>query len=180
LLGQALANKTGLPYPQLLNLEVTEPLGLHDTVVNLSAEQEKRFAQGHNSTHATAPGWDLNALQGAGAIRSTANDMLTYLQAHLHPAGSLKDAIESTHQLRADSIGDMKIGLAWLYDPKISSYWHNGATGGYSSYALFCPSQDYALVVLYNTSIGPSGSFADLLGEHVAELMSGRPAVILQ
>jgi CubicO group peptidase (beta-lactamase class C family) len=180
LLGQALANKSGMTYAQLLNLEVTEPLGLHDTVINLSADQEKRFAQGHDGSHADAEGWNLNSLQGAGGIRSTANDMLTYLEAQLHPSDSLKASIQSTHELRADSLPGMKIGLAWLYDPKISSYWHNGATGGYSSYALFSPREDYAVVILYNTSIGPSGSFADQLGEHVAERMSGRPVLILQ
>ena len=180
LLGQALANRSGMSYAQLLNLDVTEPLGLRDTVVNLTAEQEKRFAQGHDSKHNDAQGWNLNSLAGAGAIRSTASDMLTYLEAQLHPAASLKAAIDSTHKLRADSMGGMKIGLAWLYDPKINSYWHNGATGGYSSYALFCPGEDYGVVILYNTSIGPTGSFADRLGEHVAQRVSGRATLILQ
>lgn len=65
--------------------EVTEPLGLGDTVVKLSPEQQKRFAPGHNAQHQAAGGWNFDALAGAGAIRSTAGDMLTYLEAQLHP-----------------------------------------------------------------------------------------------
>jgi CubicO group peptidase (beta-lactamase class C family) len=35
--------------------------------------------------HRPARAWDLAAMAGAGAIRSTAADMLTYLEANLHP-----------------------------------------------------------------------------------------------
>jgi serine-type D-Ala-D-Ala carboxypeptidase/endopeptidase len=31
------------------------------------------------------PNWDLPTLAGAGAIRSTANDMLKFVDANLHP-----------------------------------------------------------------------------------------------
>ncbi len=85
LLGQALANSAGTTYAQLLKTEITGPLKLTDTVVRLSPEQEKRFAQGHGAQHQKAHAWDLDALAGAGAIRSTASDMLTYLEAQLHP-----------------------------------------------------------------------------------------------
>jgi serine-type D-Ala-D-Ala carboxypeptidase/endopeptidase len=34
--------------------------------------------------------------------------------------------------------------------------------------------------VLFNTSIGgPSGSFADRLGEHISQRLSGKPAISL-
>ena len=73
----------------------------------------------------------------------------------------------------------MKVGLAWLYKTKTGAFWHNGATGGYSSYALFHPQKDYAEVVLFNTTIGVYGGFADALGEHIAEHLDGRPAISL-
>ncbi len=85
LLGQALSNRAGVPYPVLLEQEVTGPLGLKDTVVSLSPAQQARFVPGHDSHHHVAHAWNLDALAGAGAIRSTAGDMLTYLEANLHP-----------------------------------------------------------------------------------------------
>ena len=85
LLGQALANGAGTTYAELLQSEITGPLKLNDTAITLSPEQELRFAQGHGDAHQPAHAWKLDALAGAGAIRSTANDMLTYLEAQLHP-----------------------------------------------------------------------------------------------
>ncbi|HKX00107.1 MAG TPA: serine hydrolase domain-containing protein [Bryobacteraceae bacterium] len=191
LLGQALANRTAMTYPDLLKTEITGPLHLSDTVVKLSAGQEKRFAAGHAGPHQPVHAWNLDALAGAGAIRSTAGDMLSYLEAQLHPraiqhatglpAGSpaetLAEALEMSHELRADSLPGMKIGFAWLFNAKTGNYWHNGATGGYSSYAFFNPNEDYAAVVLVNTTIGQNGSLADRLGEHIAERLSGKPAI---
>jgi CubicO group peptidase (beta-lactamase class C family) len=192
LLGQALSDRAGMNYPELLRTEITEPMELRDTVVTLSPEQEKRFAQGHSGPHQTAHAWRLDALAGAGAIRSTASDMLTYLEMQLNPdavkpseaaespAGTLAAALRMSHQLRADSMPMMKVGLAWLFETKTGAYWHNGATGGYSSYASFDPKEEFGVIVLFNTSISPKGSVADRLGEHIVERLSGRPAVSLQ
>lgn len=190
LLGQALANRAAAAYPDLLRDEVTTPLNLKDTAIKLSPEQEKRFAQGHDAKHQDAHPWNLDAFAGAGAIRSTANDMLSYLEAQLHsdtvkPTGSstgvttLSKALELSHQIRADVGPTMKIALAWLYVIKTGDYWHNGGTGGFSSYVAFNPKDDDATVVLFNTTLGENGSFADRVGEHVMERLSGRPAVSL-
>ncbi|HLH03549.1 MAG TPA: serine hydrolase domain-containing protein [Bryobacteraceae bacterium] len=182
LLGQALANCEHTTYPELLAHEVTGPLAMHDTVIKLSPELQQRFALGHDSTHHPAHAWDLDALAGAGAIRSSAGDMLTYLEAQLHPEktpGTLPQSIPLTHQLRSDIGPGMKIALVWLYNEKTGDYWHNGGTGGYSSFAYFNPREDTAAVVLFNTTVSPESSFADRLGEHIAERLAGRKAVSL-
>jgi D-alanyl-D-alanine-carboxypeptidase/D-alanyl-D-alanine-endopeptidase len=96
-------------------------------------------------------------------------------------AGSktLSAALVQDHELHADAVGGMRIALAWLYEPDKGNYWHNGATGGYSSYGFFNPKGDYAAVVLYNTSISERGSFADMVGEHISERLAGKPAISL-
>ena len=190
LLGQALAVRSGLSYPALLKEEVTDPLGLKDTVVSLSAGQQARFIPGHDGNHQPAHAWDLDAIAGAGAIRSTASDMLTYLEANLHPesfkpavqtpAGrSIAAALARQHELRADAFPGTRIALAWLFESETGNYWHNGATGGYSSYAFFNPKGDYAAVVLLNATLGNQGSFADRLGQHIAQRLAGKPAISL-
>lgn len=189
-LGQALTNRAGTGYAELLRGEVTGPLNMADTVVTLSPEQEKRFVQGHSGPHQPAHAWKLDAFAGAGGIRSTAGDMLTYLEAQLHPemvkgeAGPSSEtfarAVEMSHQLRADALPGMRIGFAWLFEAKTGSYWHNGGTGGFSSYAVFNPKEDYGAVVLFNMTVTDNGSFADRVGEHIAERLSGRPAVLLR
>ena len=182
-LGQALANHAGIPYPQLLEREITGPLGMEDTVVVLSPQQKTRFIQGHGARQHLVDGWDMDALAGAGAIRSTAGDMLNYLEAQLHPEhlsgdALLAPAIADSHRIREDVASRMRIALAWLWSDDNGTYWHNGGTGGYSSYTFFHPKGDYAAVILVNQSPGVTG-LADLLGEHIRERMAGEPALSL-
>jgi CubicO group peptidase (beta-lactamase class C family) len=190
LLGQALAVRSGLPYPALLKEQVIDPLGLTDTTVSLTKEQQSRFIPGHTANHSPAHAWDLDALAGAGAIRSTAPDMLAYLEANLHPesvklamqsraASTLSAALAHQHELRADAFPGTRIALAWLYEQDSGNYWHNGGTGGYSSYAFFNPQADCAAVVLLNTTLGANGSFADRLGQHISQRLAGKPAISL-
>ncbi|MGD0860449.1 MAG: serine hydrolase domain-containing protein [Terracidiphilus sp.] len=190
LLGQALAVRSGVSYPALLKEEVIEPLDLKDTTVSLTPEQLARFIPGHSADHRPAHAWDLDAFAGAGAIRSTAGDMLTYLEANLHPealkpagnspaAATLSAALTQQHELRADALGGSRIALAWLFVPESGSYWHNGATGGYSAFTFFNPKGDYAAVVLLNATIGGNGSFADRLGQHIGQRLAGKPAISL-
>lgn len=190
LLGQALANRAGTSYPHLVEQQVIAPLGLRDTVVSLSPAQQSRFIQGYTATHTPAHSWEIDALAGAGAIRSTAADMLIYLNANLHPdqlpapiagksAGrTLAASIAQSHELRANADGGMRIAFAWLFVPASATYWHNGGTGGYSSYAFFSPQHDYAAIVLMNTGPG-AGTFADRLGQHIEQRFAGQPAISL-
>jgi D-alanyl-D-alanine-carboxypeptidase/D-alanyl-D-alanine-endopeptidase len=189
LLGQALADRAGTAYPQLLQHQITTPLAMQDTVVTLSAEQQSRFIAGHDPHRQPAHAWDLVAFAGAGAIRSTAADMLTYLEANLHPdklpstvtatpdGKTLAAALAQSHELHNDAMSGLKIALAWLYDPETENYWHNGATGGYSGYVVFNQKNDYAVVVLVNNTVIRSGSIADQLGQHITERLTGKPAL---
>ena len=179
LLGQALALRAGTEYPALLQQQVIGPLGLHDTVVTLSAEQHGRFIQGHDADLHPVPAWDLDGLAGAGAIRSTAGDILTYLEAQLHPerwrgAGTLGEALAFSHVLRADAGNGARIALAWMYNTADENYEHGGATGGFSSHAFFDPKRDYAAIVLLNTAA--NNGFADVLGIHIRQRLAGQPA----
>jgi serine-type D-Ala-D-Ala carboxypeptidase/endopeptidase len=147
------------------------------------------LAQGHDATGQPAGTWDLAALAGAGAIRSTASDMLTYLETQLHPdhlsadGGSVESktlgaAIKASHVIHAEVSPGITIGLNWLRDDATGNYFHDGATGGYSSYVMFNPEKDLALVVLCNTTQG-ADAFANRLGGHITQRMAGVPAVSL-
>jgi CubicO group peptidase (beta-lactamase class C family) len=190
LLGQALADRAGTSYEALLKREVLGPLGMRDTAVKLTPSMKARFLPGHDVEHKPAGAWDFDALAGAGAIRSTAADMLTYLEAQLHadhlpaaaratPEGkTLPAAIAASHEVR-DGAGDgMHVALNWLRVDETGSYWHNGGTAGYSAFAVFNPEKDFAVVVLCNTGPG-SDSFADKVARHVVERLEGEPAVSL-
>jgi CubicO group peptidase (beta-lactamase class C family) len=132
LLGQALANRAGVSYADLLR-GITEPLGMPDTVLKLSDEQKQRLIQGYSPQHSEVGLMDLGALEGAGSIYSTAADMVTYLVANLHPetiefpirtrgAGTLPAALTASHQLRAAALPGLKIALGWMYDTATGVY----------------------------------------------------------
>lgn len=188
LLGYALGRAAGESYPQLLTAEVLHPLQLTDTVVNLTPAQQARFIPGHSGNLAPAHAWDLDALAGAGAVRSTAADMLRYLEAQLDPAHvaaqgtagrTLIAALKRSQELQADMDPTRRIAYAWLHETASGVYWHNGGTGGYTAYAFFNPEQGYAGVVLVNLAGGPRGSLADTLGRHIIQRLAGQPAISL-
>ncbi|HEY5800905.1 MAG TPA: serine hydrolase domain-containing protein, partial [Burkholderiaceae bacterium] len=94
LLGHILALRAGTDYATLVQQRITGPLGMASTAIVLTPAMQTRLAAGHNRTLARVPGWDMNVLAGAGAIRSTVNDMLKYAAANLGlpPAGAKADA----------------------------------------------------------------------------------------
>jgi CubicO group peptidase (beta-lactamase class C family) len=183
LMAEALARRAGSNYANLLKEEITQPLGMSDTRITLEPEQRQRLIQSYDARGRAVAALSLGALAGAGAMRSTAGDLLTYLEAQLHPEklsanlDTLQAAIVESHELRADAGASLRIALAWVFDADKGIYWHNGAVAGYTSYAFFHPKGDYAGVVLFNAA-SPAG-FTGLLGEHLVQRFAGKPAVSL-
>lgn len=178
-LGAALANRAGLSYPELLRRDITEPLGMKDTVIALSPEQRSRFMQGYGYHGRPTAAWDLDAFASAGGVRSTAGDMLTYLEAQLHPEQTpFRAAMVESQRFRDYVTGDVRIALAWVYDPGTGVYAHDGATGGFTSYVCFDPHRDFATVVLLNAH-PVNLPMTIFLGEHVRQRLAGTPALSL-
>lgn len=151
-LGQALAHATGTSYGDLVQQRVCAPLGLVDTATDdrLSDEQRSRLVPGHRRRSAPAAPWPLAGMPGAGALRSTVDDLLVYLEAQLDPASTpLGEAVRLTQRPRVTR--GQTIGLGWLrHDRPDHLWWHNGGTGGYRSFAGFVPAERVAVVVLSN------------------------------
>jgi CubicO group peptidase (beta-lactamase class C family) len=101
LLGHALELRGAKPYEELLGERVLRPLGMTDTTVTFSEDQQKRLATGHSEDGQPTSYWDIRTLGGAGALRSTVAEMLTFLRANLIPAETpLKDALAACHEPR--------------------------------------------------------------------------------
>ena len=170
LLGHSLARKYGTDYEALLSTQLLEPLGLADTTISLASPLRKRLAIGHDRALEPVANWDLTTLAGAGALRSTTNDMLTFAEVNLGLRESvLNEALVATHVARrAFPAPNMEIGLGWIirteHDRTI--LWHNGGTGGYRSFIGFDPASSNAVVVLSNSAFS-----VDDLGFH---LLDGR------
>ncbi|HEX7183098.1 MAG TPA: serine hydrolase domain-containing protein, partial [Thermoanaerobaculia bacterium] len=166
LLGHVLALKAGTDYESLVKKRIAGPLGMNSTGVKLSPELGARLAQGHNAAGQPASNWDLPTLAGAGALRSTVNDLLRFVAANLGLTKTpLTPVLQKTHATRHDtSIPDVAIGLGWhvlkKHDSEIA--WHNGGTGGYRSFLGFDKAKGIGVVVLSN-----SESDIDDIGLHL-------------
>ena len=74
LLGYALAQSQHGSYAALVGDGIFKPLGMTMTGLAFTDVMRAHLAPGHDDNGKPAKNWDIDALAGAGAIRSTAND----------------------------------------------------------------------------------------------------------
>jgi D-alanyl-D-alanine-carboxypeptidase/D-alanyl-D-alanine-endopeptidase len=155
LLGHALARRAGKSYETLVRERILKPLQMDHTGITLTPWMVEHLARGHNATGAATSNWDIPAFAGAGALRSTMNDMLKFARANLDPAGGrLQRVMQTTHVARR-SLGEdgTSIGMNWVIR-RVNGrevVWHNGGTGGYRTWLGFDKSRKVAAVVLTNS-----------------------------
>jgi CubicO group peptidase (beta-lactamase class C family) len=155
LLGHLLACRAGTNYESLIRSRITRPLGMPDTGITLSSSMKQRLATGHNAILAPVANSDLpTPLAGAGALRSSANDMLTFLEAFLgYRESPLAPAMKAMLEVRRP-VGQTEMGLGWFLnsaDGKEIAV-HNGGTGGFRSFVGYAPNERIGVVVLSNAT----------------------------
>jgi len=181
LLGYALARRDGGSYEAMVQRRVIAPLRLSSTMINVTPGARERLAQG-SSDGRPASGWDFDALAGAGALRSSAEDMTRFLAAAI---GLLSTPLDSAFRMAATPLLQaggpaMRVGLGWHIRTAsgVRIIWHDGGTGGYRSWAGYDPDRRAAVVVLAN-----SGANVDQLGfhalDHSVPLPVVRPAIAI-
>lgn len=157
LLGEALALRAGATYEELVSERILRPLGMTDTMISVPHDKADRFAQGHSRRGRSVSNWELPSLPGAGAFRSTVDDMLKFLALQLDTGDSkLASAARMTQEPRVRR-RILSIGLGWFMLPlqrgrPLQVIWHDGGTGGFRSVAGFVAETGTAVVVLSNSS----------------------------
>jgi CubicO group peptidase (beta-lactamase class C family) len=164
LLGHILAAKTGISYEQLMVNVIAKPLNLQHTRITLTPDMKINLATGYVG-ETEVENWDLPALAGAGAIRSTAVDMMKYLSANIGLVKTeLNSAMQLSHQNSRVEGAMPKVGLGWHLATMGNQevIWHNGGTGGYRTFIGFIKGENKAVVVLSN-----SNTSIDDIGRHL-------------
>jgi D-alanyl-D-alanine-carboxypeptidase/D-alanyl-D-alanine-endopeptidase len=115
-LGLALEKAAGIPYGELVVSRVSEPLGLPDTSPTPPKDETGRYLSGHKKVGRRVPPWNLASFAPAGVLKSTVDDMLVYIRAHLDPdrtglAQPLRRVQTPHFQIKKDRVA---IGLGWL------------------------------------------------------------------
>jgi D-alanyl-D-alanine-carboxypeptidase/D-alanyl-D-alanine-endopeptidase len=154
LLGYVLEKVYHQSYEKLIATKIARPLGMKHTKITLTKDDLKLVTKGYDEKGVT----DLRSydyLQGAGGVRSTADDLVKYIGLQI------KEADEATRLAHKEVWGfDMgngnhySFGLGWQIikmqggKRRISQ---DGNLPGYSSVIVFCPEIQTGIVILTNS-----------------------------
>lgn len=160
-LGTILTRNLQKSYADIIKEKITQPLGLDDTKKTLSVDELKRMAKGYHGSKEIDYWDDLNAMDGAGVLRSTTADLLKFAKANITiPALPIGKAMvecqkEAFKGKTKDTDSEMSMNLGWL-NLKLENIdeiplFHNGGTGGFSSNLFVFKEKKMAFVVLFNS-----------------------------
>ncbi|MEO3844253.1 serine hydrolase domain-containing protein [Streptomyces sp. B22F1] len=160
LLGRLLADRAGTDYGSMLRERVLDPLDLTDTGTAAPAAPDPAYAVGYWHGRRRPP-WVIPALPGAGAVRSSAHDLIRFLRAHLHPEDSdtpqpLRIPLAEAVRIRELPAGyEEKSGLAWSVRTLSGAtlYFHSGTTRGCTAFAGLSPEREVCVVALTNSGV---------------------------
>jgi CubicO group peptidase (beta-lactamase class C family) len=164
LLSYLVATATGKTWEDQVNSEILQPLGMNNTTLRPTPEQQKRLAQGHSRAGQDAPRWPVFAWYAAGGLRSTAHDMISFGEANLgHNEVNGKPVsaeLIAAMQLAQKPIYAIRNGnkqaMAWVNDtgggnpnlhPVIVK---NGGTSGFGTVIAINPTKDAAIFIGMN------------------------------
>ena len=160
LLSYLVATATGKTWEEQLNSEILEPLGMADTTLRPTPEQQRRLAGGHNRAGQDAPRWPVYAWYAAGGLRSTAHDMISFGEAYLGHnevnGRPVSAELMAAMQLAQKPIFTMPNGnkqaMAWVNDVRGGApvILKNGGTAGFGSGIAICPTKDAAIFIGMN------------------------------
>jgi CubicO group peptidase (beta-lactamase class C family) len=148
LLGAALAAAADRPYRDLLRERVLTPTGMAETTVPY-ADTELTSADllGQTAGGRTADAWLGPAMAPAGGVRADIGEMAGLTQRLLTGRAPGLDAL----QPKVD-VDDSPTGWAWITRPspvdQRSVTWHNGGTGGFTSFLGIDAERKTGVVVL--------------------------------
>ena len=157
LLGVILARHARCTYEQLLNERIFQPLGLTDTRITLDDRLQRRLAPPYNEAlEPLEP--DFKPMPAAGALHSTARDLLKFVQANLaaNRADGADGPLDKAFRLALSKHRDAgnngpAMGLGWRFDLDGVTCFHGGLTKGYRSWLIMVPDREISVVVLANT-----------------------------
>ena len=155
LLGHVLELRAGRSYEDLVVSRICAPLGMDDTRITLSNSMQQRLARGHNTGLAPVANWDFSVLAGAGALRSTANDLLKFLQMCLEPGnGPIADAQRLALAERRPRASQRDVASGWFVASRFDDevVWKDGGTAGYATFIGYSTRTRRNCILLSNTA----------------------------
>lgn len=173
LIGAIIEQVSGQTLREFARERLFQPLGLAHTAIDLNQDVVPHRATGYERDRAK-PGTYVNAVYSdmsvpgaAGALRSTAADLIKWTEA-LHGGRVVSAASykEMTTVARVPGKDDVYYGLGLWLKPEQghSLISHNGGIDGFESNLVYLPERKMTLVILTNTQNGTGELRAKMLG----------------
>lgn len=164
-LGHILSLRAGISFDELVKDRILKVLAMNSTGMRMNSTEvsvpeniKSKYARGHIDGKAVSLEFIPETIESAGAMYSTANDLLKYLAANIGLLQTKIDyPIQESHSIRhsfGQSLDDKSfrdnIGLGWTVTTGLGKkvIWHTGSIDGYTSIIGFNPSKQIGLVLL--------------------------------
>lgn len=163
IMGNLVADIANQPYETLLTERLLTPLVLMDTRVSLSVEQQARLATGHDHKGRVTDHWHMQSMAPAIGLKSSASDLLVFLQANLNTKNvDLENAFAHVQQAKIDTYEKRlgrtsSMGYGWFTSrlneaTNMPIQWVSGGTSGFRSFIAFNKDTQTGVVVLSNSA----------------------------
>jgi CubicO group peptidase (beta-lactamase class C family) len=181
LLGRVVEKASGMTYEEYVAKRIFEPLGMTRSMYCDNSKSIPDRAYGHglqNGVTGRAPSIVYTAVYAAGAICSTAGDMITWLQS-LH-GGKVLSPTSYAEMIAPYRLADgtpTRYGMGlivWNDSRGLRQIGHGGGGFGFSSQAWWHPDTQLAVVILTNSEPDNTTAIAEALT--AAVLPAGRAA----
>ncbi len=181
-LGHVLELAAGEKYETLLREKLLEPLGMRDSLINLSPEEERRLAKGYwprDTEQKARARWVFGEVCAFGGLVSTVPDLAKFVAMSLGVEGSATGPIaarsEREMQVPERVIGRSwrtAMGIGWMLERDETlgeSVIHGGEVDSYSSDLRLFPLHRTGVIVLSNRGADTAG----VLGQRIAAQVIG-------
>jgi len=170
LLGNALGHCADKSYAALLNERVIGPLRMRDTMFVPNSALRSRLATPYDDKRQPVPNETTGALDAAGGLYSTVDDLLDFIELFLGrgPQPLVAAGATMLESRRPGDGPDTRMGLGWRVTASrdITTIWSSGRADGYRSFMALDPRQRVAVVALTN---GATNVGVDDIGWHVLD-----------
>lgn len=165
-LGNILGTRLHTDYEQAIKNRIVERLGMKDTFIMIPPEKENRLLKGFDVKGKEQLPLEMKEFMGAGALRSTADDILDFVKAHMDTENQ---AYQLTQQPSVNIAKNTSVGLGWILENE--TIWHNGSTQGFSSFLGFDKNRQIGVVVLSNYRSRLFASNPNQIGTDILQLL---------
>jgi CubicO group peptidase (beta-lactamase class C family) len=151
LLSYSLRKFSGKTFEQLTKEKIFNKYQMINSTTNKSNIQNILIG-GLDDDGRPTPNWDAGALIGAGGIYSTVEDLTKFASAQFDST-NIELALTRVKTFQENDFRD--VGLGWFIintKSKKTWYWHNGATGGYSTSMALDVENKNGVIILSNIS----------------------------